>query len=388
MRIQVDYLVLRASVLSALVLVGCPNEDDSLQASATASSTSSTSTTGPGDTSPDTDTDTDIDTDTDTDIGTDTSVTSGSMSSTGSTSGGTTTDGGGLCGDGVLDPQEECDDGDQNSEDGPCTPACTLACGDGVIQGDEECDLGPMNDNQGTCTKECTSARCGDSFLQPGEECDHGDEKNSVEPDKCHPVTCTKNISTCGNGEVDNGEECDASAGDEAVDCTMSCMYVSRTVFVSTGTYNADFGDLDAADQHCRDLALSANLEHSNSFIALLSTSAEPISERIGAFGGEYNDTTSTKVAQGSGGLFSGALQNAIELDQFGQNAMEDNTQAWTGTLKSGASSGATCNDWTSLSFNDFGQAGDLGESKGAWVEASTIPCAFEAHLYCVQNSH
>jgi len=378
-----DFRVSRVVALSALFVVGCPSMDDSPQMSATDASSSSTSTSDPGGTSPDGDTDIDTDTDSDTDSDT----TSGSMSSTGSTSEGTTDDA--LCGNEIVDRQEECDDGEQNSAVGPCKSDCTLACGDGEIQADEECDLGQLNDNMGTCTKQCKNARCGDEFLQPGEDCDHGDEKNSLEPGKCHPVTCTKNISTCGNSKLDEGEECDASApGGEAVDCTMSCTFISRTVFASPATYSANFGDLDTADQHCRDLAKSANLEHGESYVALLSTSAEPISERIGAFGGEYNDTTSTRIALGSEKLFSGALEAAIELDQFGQNAMADNTQAWTGSLSSGASSEAACDDWKSLSFSSFAQVGDLGETNGAWVESTTIPCAFQAHLYCVQNSH
>jgi len=365
--------------LTTFALVGCPDIDDSSQVSATEASTPSTSTTDPEDTSPGDDTEAD----------TDPSMTSGATSSTGSTSGGTTTDDEALCGNEVLDPQEECDDGENNHEDGPCTLSCTLTCGDGEVQGDEDCDLGPMNNNTGTCTKECTSARCGDGFLQPGESCDHGDEKNSLEPGKCHPITCSKNIHTCGNGKLDDGEECDGSApGMEAVDCTTYCLFVSRAVFASPGTYSANFEDLGAADQHCRDLAESANLEHWESFIALLSTSEQPIGERVVGFGGEYKDTTATRVALGSDKLFSGALEAAIEFDQFGQNALEDNTLVWTGSLSSGASSDATCNDWKSVSVLAFGQSGELGKKAGTWIEATVIPCASQAHLYCVQNSH
>jgi len=84
----------------------------------------------------------------------------------GSTSGGSSTDGttgstdhaeGGMtgtastamdapvCGDGQLDPGEECDDGfANNAEDEACLSSCVLAtCGDGRVQkGKEECDDG------------------------------------------------------------------------------------------------------------------------------------------------------------------------------------------------------------------------------------------------------
>ena len=42
-----------------------------------------------------------------------------------------------LCGDGVVDPGEECDDGGANVfEPGACRPDCTLpVCGDGILDG-------------------------------------------------------------------------------------------------------------------------------------------------------------------------------------------------------------------------------------------------------------
>jgi cysteine-rich repeat protein len=50
-----------------------------------------------------------------------------------------------FCGNGVVEPGEECDDGNASAIDG-CTPQCTLTgCGDGVLGPGEECDLGPAN---------------------------------------------------------------------------------------------------------------------------------------------------------------------------------------------------------------------------------------------------
>src|SRR5262249_51416314 len=58
-----------------------------------------------------------------------------------------------LCGNGVVDPGEVCDDGNAISGDG-CEPSCTpTGCGDGVVTGAEECDDG--NIVNGDC---CSSA--------------------------------------------------------------------------------------------------------------------------------------------------------------------------------------------------------------------------------------
>ncbi len=60
------------------------------------------------------------------------------------------------CGDGVLDPGEECDDGAQNGPHHDCYADCTLNhCGDGVSELPEECDLGSANGPDGGCSQLC-----------------------------------------------------------------------------------------------------------------------------------------------------------------------------------------------------------------------------------------
>lgn len=73
---------------------------------------------------------------TDTSTSADPSTTTGATTSTAST-------GGGLCGDGELDPGEECDNGlAGNADDAACLIDCKLAsCGDGLVRKVvEECD--------------------------------------------------------------------------------------------------------------------------------------------------------------------------------------------------------------------------------------------------------
>lgn len=53
--------------------------------------------------------------------------------------------------------------------------ACVYICGDGVKQGPEECDDGNAVDGDG-CSSECKiSAVCGNGVPEPGEECDDGE---------------------------------------------------------------------------------------------------------------------------------------------------------------------------------------------------------------------
>ncbi len=52
------------------------------------------------------------------------------------------------CGNGVIDPGEVCDDGNNQSGDG-CPADCTEHCGDGVLDPGELCDDGNRIDGDG-----------------------------------------------------------------------------------------------------------------------------------------------------------------------------------------------------------------------------------------------
>ena len=85
------------------------------------------------------------------------------------------------CGNGIQDPTEACDDGNQRDHDA-CLNNCEAArCGDGIhrvelmedAEGYEQCDDG-NEELRDACLNDCTVARCGDGHhrldLQPGEE--------------------------------------------------------------------------------------------------------------------------------------------------------------------------------------------------------------------------
>ena len=73
-----------------------------------------------------------------------------------------------VCGDGVREGSEECDDGNRRNGDG-CTSRCRIqaepACGDGNVDRLEECDDG-NTDPTDDCTDECFNAKCGDGITR------------------------------------------------------------------------------------------------------------------------------------------------------------------------------------------------------------------------------
>ncbi len=116
------------------------------------------------------------------------------------------------CGDGFVDPGEECDDGNADDTDS-CTSACEFArCGDGLVwKGVEGCD--DKNDvDADDCRNHCALPTCGDGSLQTGEECDDG---NADDTDEC---TSSCFFAKCGDGFVHAGvEECDGGPANAAI---------------------------------------------------------------------------------------------------------------------------------------------------------------------------
>lgn len=99
-------------------------------------------------------------------------------------------------------------------------PAETISesCGNGILDPGEECDQGALNSDTGACLSSCRRATCGDGHTYPAfeqcddgnritEECEHGQESCTVCDARCQEVP--GKTESCGNGILDPGEECD-----------------------------------------------------------------------------------------------------------------------------------------------------------------------------------
>jgi len=172
----------------------------------------------------------------------------------------------GLCGNGVLDPGENCDPQASGADRCPTEcPDAELECADIVLVGSANdctarCEVRPVGciDGDGCCSlgcdansdSDCTNV-CGDGVVDANETCDGDcptscDDNNActvdsftgsaetcslvcvntprttcVDNDGCCPAGCTSDndndcSDTCGNGVVDQNETCDG-------DCPTSC---------------------------------------------------------------------------------------------------------------------------------------------------------------------
>jgi fibro-slime domain-containing protein len=125
-----------------------------------------------------------------------------------------------LCGDGKIIGSEKCDDGNADSGDG-CSATCLLEPG-------ASCP-GPG--------QKCSHAVCGDGMVQEGESCDAGTALNGLffgngtgcsktctkEP-KCRDGATTRACDvSCGNGNIEAGEECDDGNMANGDGCSSAC---------------------------------------------------------------------------------------------------------------------------------------------------------------------
>ncbi|MFT7578862.1 MAG: cysteine-rich repeat protein [Myxococcota bacterium] len=124
-----------------------------------------------------------------------------------------------VCGDGIIDLGEDCDNGADNSDmaANACRRTCVPAdCGDGVVDDGETCDDGAANSDvaASACRTTCAPAGCGDGVVDNGETCDDGADNSDVAADACR-TTCAP--AECGDGVVDDGETCDDGAANSDV---------------------------------------------------------------------------------------------------------------------------------------------------------------------------
>lgn len=107
-----------------------------------------------------------------------------------------------VCGNGILETVEECDDGNNVDGDG-CSAMCMLeaaSCGNGTVDSGEQCDDGNIVSGDG-CSDAC--------IIEAGWAC-------GMQPSICND---------CGNGRIDNAllESCDDGNEDAGDGCSAVC---------------------------------------------------------------------------------------------------------------------------------------------------------------------
>lgn len=157
-----------------------------------------------------------------------------------------------ICGDGNLDPGEQCDDGNNTNGDG-CDEFCEFEqapeCGNGILEPpDEDCDDGNLIDGDGcssTCTIEGDIPICHGTgsqthpfnilFVDQSAIDGIGANDHTLHPTDIIPATdvngdniideadCVPDVDDCGNGVLDPGEQCDDGNNIDGDGCSAIC---------------------------------------------------------------------------------------------------------------------------------------------------------------------
>ncbi|MCY0991540.1 hypothetical protein OV203_30640 [Nannocystis sp. ILAH1] len=253
-------------------------------------------------------------------------------------------------------------------------------------------------------------ASCGDGEVDGGEECDDGNNDNT---DDCLD-SCT--IAVCGDGFVhaklelcdaglDNAEdapctlECrPAACGDKKVCpacgeecdgglCDDDCTFKQRYVFVTSDLFQGSLvGGLQGADERCAQAAGGIDLLTGRQFVAWLSSSGVDAKTRIGVTDDPYVRIDGQTLAVGTADFLDITTPMMVPID-LNENSLMVTTDlvAWTGTQPDGLKSNASemCGDWQS--GEGTGRKGTLSETGVLWTDDGTIGCNEVARLYCVQ---
>ena len=256
-------------------------------------------------------------------------------------------------------------------------------CGNGDVEGDEECDDGNW-ENDDACLMDCTLAHCGDGFLQDGvESCDDG---NYIDDDGC-PTTCE--FAFCGDGYTQLGiEECDDANTINDDGCDQNCIR-ARTVFVSSMFFQGTFDGLFGADQKCQALAALADLKRPTQYKAWLSDSAESPAERFHHSPGRYQLLTGVKIADSWEDLTDGTLDNPINITELGELLDDVGVFTNTGISGKGMDPMYSCDNWNAAGLEYKTWTGTNGHTNSEWTDSAIFnpsPCGAYSYLYCFEQ--
>jgi cysteine-rich repeat protein len=145
-------------------------------------------------------------------------------------------------------------------------------CGNGIVDPGEDCDIAAPGEVPGTscsfsCLRPGSTATCGNGIIEPeqGEECDPDDPDTGA---YCDPNSCLRlgssqnppqgNVNTpwCGSGQVTVGEDCDIALFDadpanfNGIGCSASCLH-EGTVIADAWCTDSNLAAYPAAGEAC-----------------------------------------------------------------------------------------------------------------------------------------
>ncbi len=279
-------------------------------------------------------------------------------------------------------------------------------CGDGIVDEDEQCDNGFQNNiNTGSCLPNCVLPTCGDGHVQTGiEECDLG-VGNSNNYSGCAPGTCLWG-PRCGDGVVTPGHElCDpgmlVDPRQDSAPCALTCRYEGRVAFISSQLYTGKLGGVSGADLKCQALAKTFDPGHAHAYRAWLSDGVNGPAIRF-AHGPAFAATPYVRldgvvIADSFDDLIQSGPAVGITITDTYESVIKQ--RVWTHTTHEGAPvpDDHHCAQWTADSFKLQATAGLNALPDGSpelqawaaerwWTRYLELNCSVPQRLYCFEN--
>jgi cysteine-rich repeat protein len=243
------------------------------------------------------------------------------------------------------------------SDESSSTTAPPSVCGDGLLEGDEQCDDGDANNGPGnSCTKKCMNNTCGDGELgrREAEQCDDGNLETgdlcSASCTRQHVVFVTKEKFTGALGGLTGADKiCQDAAKNAQFLPPVDAMKFKAWLLVGTGNISGRFS-------------------------VQLQETTHPIVTRNGDI-----------VALNWTDLLTGPLMHPINVAEDKSTLTKRDTKwVWTnaGPMGNGIST-FDCGQWNNSTLPNSVTIGDMLEAGQNWTQALQGTCNFPKHIYC-----
>jgi hypothetical protein len=210
-------------------------------------------------------------------------------------------------------------------------------------------------------------AGCFKPSPQEGFAC-FGQERWCPDPLTCQPDGTCRSSPGGGDGGGNDGSGGDGTTGG-----------LANIAFVTSMPFTAlSFGSVAEADKKCEDLGMS--IGHAGRYVAWLSSSADPVSLRLGNASG-WRRVDGKPFAASKGDLLAGNILYPLRKDELGNDVIE---RVMTGTVADGSAS-ENCVDLTSGSANEFILLGYSYGDIQQWTNGDEGACDVAYRIYCLQ---
>lgn len=224
-------------------------------------------------------------------------------------------------------------------------------------------------------------AYCGNGVVDENEECDDFGKDTEY---------CTKycTISKCGDGYVNffKLEECDDGNEDDNDLCNNNCI-LNRRCWVSETALPGNMGGLQIADNLCKEEASFWNIPAPVK--ALMGDSKNSPKDRLGSenFKGNYVCEFEDKFDLLHPGWFEYSVKNLFSCTASKKRIPASDIFVWTffenfGELGKGSNH---CGDWKEAGERDNGMFGNPN-TIGYWRQFNNTVCLNENRIYCCQS--